>query len=244
MRGCVLAGVWGAGKTSVYQCIAAQLIAQGCQSLITLPQAATLTTHTYAPGTPAEHAATIRSWLHNLATFLEDLDHRFTSSSLPHHRFAGAWTPTCILEGLGFDVPVYQLPLPRRCLIDIEHQLAGVGLCLVVLRVPRQRILARCIESTRIHRSPRWAAYVDSFGPDDRARTRHVEDAQDRLLRWANASPLPLHVLEVGTEDWDDHARAISDLIIAPSEATPRQRHPTEPTYATGARSHRASTGL
>ncbi|SFB64755.1 hypothetical protein SAMN05216266_1477 [Amycolatopsis marina] len=243
MRGCVLTGVWGAGKTSIYQRLAAQLIAQGCQSLITLPQAATLTTHTYAPGTPAKHAATIHSWLNNLTEFLEDLDHRFTSSSLPHHRFAGAWTPTCLLEGLGFDVPVYRLPLPRQSLIGIEHRLAAIRLRLVMLRVPTQQIFVRCIESTRVHRGPKWAAYVDSFGLNDAARTRYVEHAQDRLLRWAKTSPLPLHVLEVDTDDWDDHARALSDLITTPSQATRHQRHPTAPTPATDAHSPRASTG-
>jgi primosomal protein N' len=44
--------VWGAGKTSVYERINARLVAEGCEALISLPQAATITAHTYAPGGP------------------------------------------------------------------------------------------------------------------------------------------------------------------------------------------------
>ncbi|MGH3763124.1 hypothetical protein [Actinophytocola sp.] len=95
----------------------ARLIGGGCQSLITLPQAATVTTHTYAPGDAADHAAGILSWLRNLTAFLDDVDRRFQSSGLPNHRFAHAWTPTCVMEGLGFDLPIYELPASRQAVL-------------------------------------------------------------------------------------------------------------------------------
>ncbi|MGH3567094.1 MAG: hypothetical protein ACRDRH_13895 [Pseudonocardia sp.] len=241
MRGCLLAGVWGAGKTTVYQRCIARLIADGCQSLIALPQAATLTTHTYTSGSSIDHMAGIRSWLDNLTSFLEDLDQRFQASTLPSHRFAPAWTPTCLLEGFGFDVPVYGLPLGRHPLLAIEHRLAAIGLHLVVLRVPTHRIREQCIESTRAQRGPRWNTYLDEFGPDDSARTEHVERAQDRLMHWAHSSPVPLHIIDVTGDGWDDHANEIANLITSPQKATHDRHHPNAPTPAAAARSHRAS---
>lgn len=241
MRGSLLAGVWGAGKTTVYQRCVGRLITDGCQSLIALPQAATLTTHTYTSGTASDHLAGIRSWLDNLTSFLEDLDRRFQASTLPSHRCAPTWTPTCILEGFSFDIPVYGLPIGRHSLLGIEHQLAAIGLHLVVLRVPNHRIRQQCIESTRAQRGPRWSAYIDGFGPDDRARTEYVERAQDRLMHWADTSPMPSHVIDVNANDWNDYANEISSLIMSPPKATHDGHHPNAPTPAAAAHSHRAS---
>jgi hypothetical protein len=243
MRGCVLIGVWGAGKTSVYRRTIARLVDQGCQSLIAMPQAATLTTHTYAPGSPHEHATAILSWLDSLTGFLEELDHRFQSSTLPGHRSAPEWTPTCVLEGLGFDAPVYGLPLARHTLLGIEHRLTALDLHLIVLRVPARRVRVQCVESTRAQRGPKWATYLERFGPDDDTRAEYIQRGQDRLLRWAHTSPLPLHVIDTDTGDWDAYARQVADLITAPGKATHDRHPPTEPTPATDADSPRASPG-
>lgn len=215
MRGCVITGVWGAGKTSVYQRTIAQLLNSGCESLIAMPQAATLTTHTYTAGDDHEHAAGILSWVQALTAFLEDLDGRFRASTLPEHRFARAWTPTCVLEGLGFDGPVYRLPLARQALLRIEERLARIGFCLVLLRVPHRRVQAQCVESTRAHRGPKWAKYLSSFGPDDPSRAACAERAQDRLMQWTAASPLPLRVIDTESADWDAYAGEVSDLIMS-----------------------------
>jgi transposase InsO family protein len=215
VRGCVLAGVWGAGKTSVYQRTVARLVKDGCQSLVSMPQAATITTHTYAPGQPHQHAANILSWLENLTTFLEEIDRRFQASTLPTHRFAPAWTPTCVLEGLGFDAPLYGLPLDRADVRVVERRLGALGLHLVFLRVPDHRVRAQCVESTRLHRGPKWARYLDGFGSTDAVRAKHIKHAQDELMRWAQSSPLPLCVIDTTAQDWDTYARQVADLITA-----------------------------
>lgn len=241
MRGCVLAGVWGAGKTSVYQRTIARLVSDGCQSLITMPQAATLTTHTYTTGDSHEQAAGIRSWLESLTAFLEDLDRRFQASTLPSHRFAAAWAPTCVLEGLGFDAPVYRLALPRHALLAIEHRLAILGLHLVVLRVPGHRVRAQCVESSRVHRGPKWTSYLERFGTDDQTRAEYIQHAQDRLLRWAQSSPLPLHLIDTATGDWATYAHQVVELITSPPRATHDQHHPSAPNAAAAANSPPAS---
>jgi hypothetical protein len=240
----VLVGVWGAGKTSVYERVNARLFDAGCQALISLPQAATITTHTYAPGGPHQHAAAILSWLDSLTGFLENLDYRFQASTLPGHRFAPAWTPTCVLEGLGFDAPVYGLPIARHALLSIEHRMAALGLHLVLLRVPAHRVRAQCVESTRARRGSKWAAYLEGFGPNDDARAEYVQQRQDRLLRWVRSSPLPLCVIDTDTGDWDDYARQVADLITLSGKAIHDRHRPTAPTSASDADNRRASRGL
>ncbi|WP_197672067.1 hypothetical protein [Alloactinosynnema sp. L-07] len=237
----MLAGVWGAGKTSIYQRVLAQLAEGGCQSLIAMPQAATITTHTYTPGSGGDHATAILSWLNALTDFLTDLDRRFQNSTLPGHRFAHAWTPTAVLEGLGFDVPVYEPPIHRDTLLDHEQRLAAIGLHLVVLHVPDELIRGHCVEGTRRHRGERWSVYLDRFGADDAARAAHIRRAQDRLLAWADTSPMPAHIIDVDRQDWDDLASRVAELITEPLGATHDQRHRSEPTPATCAGSPPAS---
>ncbi len=213
MRGCVLAGVWGAGKTSVYHRTLGHLVAAGCESLIAMPQAATITTHTYTPGEPHEHAAHILSWLDRLTAFLEETNHRFQASTLPQHRFAPAWTPTCLLEGLGFDAPMYGLPISRNALTSVEQRLTGLGVRLVLLRVPDDHIQAQCVESTRHHRGSKWARYLEGIGSTDAGRAEHIRQVQAELIRWAQISPLPLQVIDTTSQDWDAYARHVAELI-------------------------------
>jgi hypothetical protein len=181
-----------------------------------MPQAATITTHTYRPGDPYQHITEIRDWLETLTVFLEDLDHRFRASTLPEHRFAPQWTPTCVLEGLGFDLPLYGLPVNRPDLLRIEQRLANLGVQLVVLRVPSARVLSQCVLSTKRHRGPKWTRYLERFGVSNHEQARHLETRQQLLLEWASSSPLPLHILDTAQADWDAYARQIVDLVNQP----------------------------
>lgn len=214
MRGAILTGVWGAGKSTISNLVTARLIAQDCQSLLALPQAATVTAHTYTPGTPADHAVAIMEWLNSLIRFLEDSERRFRAGNLHLHRFAPQWTPTCVLETLGFDAPVYQLPIGRAEHLGMEQRLADLGLHLVVLHVPSDQIQAQCVESTRQHRGPKWDRYLDTFGRDDSRRAEYIQQAQRRLLDWATTSPLPHHIIDTSPRRWDAYASHVADVIM------------------------------
>ncbi|KIA61366.1 hypothetical protein FG87_31200 [Nocardia vulneris] len=214
MRGCVIAGVWGAGKTSVYQRILAHLVDADCQSVLAVPQAATITTHTYMDASVPSKADGILSWLRELTTFLEDADRRFRSSTLPDHRFAHQWTPTAVLECLAFDVPVYRLPIDRAELLDHEQRLTDLGLHLIVLRVPEPQIQLQCIESTRQYRSPKWARYLEEFGKTDALRAEYVCHAQRRLMSWVATSPLPCTVIDTTDSDWEAYATHATKVIL------------------------------
>lgn len=214
MRGVILTGVWGAGKTTVHGSVLRRLAAADCQHVVAIPQAATITTHTYAPGDAAAHVSAILQWLENLTGHLEDTDARFAASTLPMHRFAPQWTPTALLEGLTFDLPVYRLPTPLDRVRDLEARLADVGLTVALLRVPDDLVEEQCVRSTRVHRGPRWARYVESFGVNDGARAAHVRHVQDMLVEHAEQSPLPVKMLDTSDRAWDRLADDITAVVL------------------------------
>lgn len=229
MRGCVIAGVWGAGKTAIYRRVLSAIVSLGCDHLLALPQAASITTHTYRPGSPSEHAEALLSWLRTLSGYLDDVDTRFRASSLPRHRFAPCWTPTLLGEGLGFDVPVYELPVRRAALMAREEELARLGIDLVMLHVPRQAILQQCVVATRHHRGPRWARYLTRFGADDAAIASCIAERQDELLHWARTSPMPTHLISTGGGRWDDYAAQVTRVIIGSGRASLLRSPPSRP---------------
>ncbi|MGJ7905513.1 hypothetical protein ACOQFL_03420 [Actinopolyspora sp. H202] len=181
-----------------------------------MPQAATITTHTYRVGNRHDQTAELLRWLDVLTCFLEDLDQRFQASTLPTHRFAFQWTPICLLEGVGFDLPLYELPVDRDQLWSHEQRLADLGVRLVVLRVPTTAILNQCLVSTRAYRGTKWGDYLQRFGTDDRERALCLDRLQRRLLEWAYSSPLPCHIIDSDDKDWDTHARRVCELISTP----------------------------
>lgn len=225
----MLAGVWGAGKTTLMRACAARLAEHPCDHLIVVPQAATVTTHTYTHGSAVEQAASMSAWIENLTGHLEVVDAAWRASTLPGHRFAPQWEPTALVEGLGFDVPVYGLPLPREEMREREARLAALGLRLFVLAVPPERVREQCVRSTRLHRGPRWGAYLEALGVDDDARAARVARAQDALMRWATASPLPLTVLDVDPGGDERTARTVLTAILGEDATTRVPIRPRRP---------------
>jgi hypothetical protein len=227
----VLAGVWGAGKTTLMRACATRLAAHPCDHLIVVPQAATVTTHTYTRRSAAEQAAGMGAWIETLTGYLEVVDAAWRASTLPGHRFAPQWEPTALIEGLGFDAPVYGLPLPREEMREHEARLACLGLHLFVLAVPPERIREQCVRSTRLHRGPRWGAYLETLGAADDARAARAAAAQDALMSWAAASPMPLTVLDADPDDYERTARTILTAILREESTTrvpARPRRPSE----------------
>ncbi|WP_066890772.1 hypothetical protein [Carbonactinospora thermoautotrophica] len=220
MNGVIIAGISGAGKTTLHRAVIAALAGAGRETLLAFPQAMTTTAHLHLAGDPAAHAAALLDWFHDAVAFAERVMHQATAGGLlTHPRYGRHWTPTLVLEGFIFDIPTHGYPIPRAAVRPLERRLAALDVTLVVLRVPPDHIQRQCVESTRRHRGERWAAHLDRLGRSDAERAAHFRRWQDDLLAWVADTPLPVVQLDTSPGRWDDYTRRIVDLF------TP-SRHP------------------
>ena len=216
MTGVILAGISGAGKTTVHQAVTASLAAAGCQTLVSIPQAMTTTAHLHLADRPARQADEVVAWLEEMTAFAGGLTARARDGGLTAHREAARWTPAFVLEGFVYDIPLHDLAISRDRVAPVERRLAGLGFTLVLLTVPPGRIQEQCVASTREHRGPGWAAHLDRLAATDAGRADVLAAAQRRLLSWAATSPLPVTGIDTSDRDWARVSAAVTRIIRGP----------------------------
>lgn len=219
MTGIVLAGISGAGKTTLHRAVTAALAASGIETLVAIPQALTTTAHLYLADRPAQQAAAVLAWMDETVTYAECLTRRAVDGGLTVHRNAACWTPVFVLEGFLYDLPLHDIAITRPQVRPLEHRMAAVGFTVVHLVVSPDRIAAQCVQATRASRGAGWAAHLERLGASDTERAAYFAERQKGLRAWTGSSPLP--VLEIDTSDlrWPDHARQI--LAVLGSLAVP-----------------------
>lgn len=213
MTGVILAGISGAGKTTVHKMVTASLAAEGCQTLVAVPQAMTTTAHLHLAGSPARQADEVVAWLEEMTAFASCLTARARVGGLTVHREAARWTPAFVIEGFLYDIPLHDLEISRDRVAGVEQRLAGLGFTLVLLTVPPGRIQEQCVASTREHRGPGWEAHLGRLGATDAERAAVLAAAQRRLLRWAATSPLPVTEIDTSGRDWARASGAVTRII-------------------------------
>lgn len=213
MTGVVLAGISGAGKTTVHRAVIASLAAAGCQTLVSVPQALTTTAHLYLADRPARQADEVVAWLEEMITFAARLTARARDGGLTEHREAAHWTPMFVLEGFLYDIPLHDLAISRDRVAPLEQRMTALGFTLVLLTIPPDRIQEQCVVSTREHRGPGWTAHLSRLGATDAERAATLASAQHRLCDWAGTSPLPVTELDTSGRDWAQIADAVTSLL-------------------------------
>jgi hypothetical protein len=209
----IIAGISGAGKTTVHRLATTALAAGGCQSLVSIPQAATTTAHLHLAGNPDRQAKEVLAWLEEMTAFAGHLTRRAADGGLTRHREAAHWTPVFLLEGFVYDIPVHaDLAISRDRVAGTEQRLAGLGLGLVLLTVPADSIEEQCVISTRAHRGTGWTAHLERMAATDEGRAAVLAAAQERLRCWADGSPLPVTDLDTSARDWDRYAAEVCAL--------------------------------
>jgi hypothetical protein len=213
VTGVILAGISGAGKTTVHRAVTATLAAGGSQTLVSIPQALTTTAHLYLDDRPTLQAAEVVAWLEEMVTFAGQLTARARDGGLTTHREAAHWMPTFVLEGFLYDIPLHDIAISRARVTPIERRLARLGFTLVVLTVPPASIKEQCVVSTREHRGPGWSAHLGRLGTTDTDRAAALGAAQRRLRGWAAASPLPVAELDTSAGNWAQVTTAVVEIL-------------------------------
>lgn len=222
MPGVILAGISGAGKTSTYQRLLALLAQRQQETLIALPQAMTTTAHLHLAHDPAAQATAVLDWCADVIGFAERTLARAHRGGLTTHR--RHWTPLLVAEGFLYDIPLHDFAIDHARIRPLEHRLATLGIAVVLLSVPEERVLEQCVHSTRATRGEGWSRHLAALGEDDEACAEYFRTAQRRLRHWALNSPLSILDIDTSQRQWDDYAHTAAELVARSGSASPRVR--------------------
>lgn len=211
MPGVILAGISGAGKTSTYQRLLVVLAQRQQETLIALPQAMTTTAHLHLAHDPTAQATAVLEWCADVIAFAERTLARAHRGGLTTHR-RQHWTPLLVVEGFLYDIPLHDFAIDHARIRPLEHRLAILGVAVMLLTVPEERVLEQCVHATRATRGEGWARHLAALGADDEARAEYFRTAQRRLRHWALTSPLSLLEIDTSQRRWDDYALAAANL--------------------------------
>jgi len=215
MGGAVLAGISGAGKTTLFRRMGNAITSAGREIVITLPQAMTTTCHLHFNNQPGRQAVEVLSWCDSAISFAELVMNKALTGGLTTSKenYPYQWNPMLLLEGACFDIPLHDFDIKRDEIRSFEHRLAALGVVLVFLRVPEERIQERCVQSTRAHRGIGWSAHLDQLGADDPARAAHFRAQQATLAQWVETSPMAKIVLDVTVLTIDAQVQTVMKTV-------------------------------
>lgn len=216
MSGALIAGISGAGKTTLYRKTNAAITASGREIVLAFPQSMTTTAHLQYASEPDRQAEHVLSWIDDSISFAERVMQKALAGGLVTQRenYPFNWNPMLLLEGFIFDIPLHGFAIKREDVLPFEHRLKTLGVVLAVLVVPPALIRRRCVESTRRHRGAGWSQHLDALGVNDDARREHFASQQELLLKWVSQSPLEAHIIEVtDSRSWRKHVNTVVGLI-------------------------------
>lgn len=215
MPGCLIAGISGAGKTHLHRAVLEAVASAGREIVMALPQAMATTAHLHLSDDPIRQAEEIIDWCNSVLSFAELVQRKAIVGGLTskEENYPFNWTPMLLLEGFLFDFPLHDFSIARADCLPFEERLHALGVVLVVLRVPDERILEQSVLSTREHRGAGWSEHLAGLGASDEERAAHFRRQQDLLLAWAQASPLPCLEIVTDAFDWKEHATRVVRFV-------------------------------
>jgi hypothetical protein len=118
-----------------------------------------------------------------------------------------------VVEGLHIEGALHGL-VDEETYQLADARLADLGFLLVQLCLPDDLIEEHCVRSTRLHRSPGWAKYLQALGPDDQAVADHFRRSQAFITRRVGESRMRKLAMDTSAMDWARYASAITDLAV------------------------------
>ncbi len=215
MGGALLAGVSGAGKTTLFRRLSAAITASGREIVLTFPQAMTTTCHLRFNDEPKRQATEVLDWCEQLTSFAELVTDKALTGGLTTRRenYPNQWNPMLLLEGAMFDIPLHGFDIRREQCMGLEARLRALEVVLVFLTIPDEMIEERCVRSTREHRGEGWSSHLHALGMDDEARAEHFRSQQAMLAHWVHSSPMETLVLDVTSMSVESQLQAVMDAV-------------------------------
>ena len=215
IRGLALAGVTGAGKSSVFAALARRFTADpGCS--VCILRNALLQNGVLAA--PAPRAEAVRYLGQRVAALAG------VASLAAPPAAGGATAPRLVIlcESLMLNL-LAELGLELDDEFEaLDRARAAAGIAIVHLRIDAPEVRERSVESTRRYRGPGWGRYLDALGPTPAAQEAVFELRRQAIAR-SFARCLPPKI-EIVTSDmaWDDHVSRLAAYLFAPNAAPPQ----------------------
>lgn len=204
MRGLLLEGINGAGKTSVYKRAINKIASDTPDALVAVSQQYTQRLVDAQQRPPA--ASDVLSMYDPLLSYLAAQQKQFIESPFLRHPRASQIQPRFIMESTHLNCIVeFGLQMGME-LLQITNKMRALGARLVLLSVPDKQIRERCVESTRKWRSPGWMEYQKRIAQSDDELEVVFRDRQRLLSAAARKAGLPMVEICTSAQNWDEIA--------------------------------------
>lgn len=209
MRGVIIEGVTGSGKSATYERLK-RGFDQDSGLLLSQVFTQRLLEHL-----PRRSASDVLMLCDNYVSFLESIQALYESSVFVTHPRKESLRFSFIFESFHMN-HILEFGLGDKQIFGpLEKRLRNIGTTVVMLKIPEDRILERSIRRTRQSRSARWLQYQMAFGmTDDELATRYKLQ-QRELEQWVVDSRLPHVVVDTSEEDWEQIAQTAARQLAA-----------------------------
>ncbi|MBN3865708.1 hypothetical protein HCU66_26310 [Pseudomonas frederiksbergensis] len=211
MKGILLEGICGAGKTSVFR----KLMQLTCK---TAPDAFISISQQYSQRMfehirPQISIHEVLKMYEPLLTHLKSLDSQFKGSVFVKHPRRSNIEPKFLVESTHLNC-IIEFSISKNPAIDkVTCEFSQLGGTVVFLTVPEDQILERCITSTRLLRSIGWAEYLKELSDNDNDLVEIMLARQATLRSYLEENKIRYVTINTGTKSWNHIARSCMKLM-------------------------------
>ena len=205
MKGLILEGIVGSGKSSILHSLRKHVVEDGASSLI-LDE-----TLTERPMEPLHSADVSRSLSHltrllQLIKDLHDLEASVQRSFQTGVRF--------LLERFHFSHCLDIAGFERfAAYAEIDKQMMELGSKLVVLTVQEDLIRERSVVSTKKLRGESWSRYLTQISETEEGVAAYYAAQQEHFMALCHKSAIPSMAVDTSNRDWEEASFQIVDFL-------------------------------
>ena len=205
MKGLILEGIPGSGKTSVLRELKKKTADMDASWLLLNEQI------TERPLEPLKSADLRKSIAHlnrltNLLSGMQEITNGNEKHKAAEFRF--------ILERFHFSHCLDIAGVEKfESYVEVDRRLNELRSKIVVLRLDDAHILDRCVNSTKQHRPLAWAKYLDRIADTDQGIADHYRKQQEQFIGLCRKTSIPSMVVDASSGDWEDLSFQILEFI-------------------------------